>query len=114
MKFDRALLNNDTYLFLGYDKGQEVYCLRNIICTTVMRYLVADVDVLRVRKRSADSFNIKMLLYVNSDNKVCKASYVSTENPNKSILINSGSSEYILALRDYIMEYNNIELLRSE
>lgn len=114
MKFDRALLNNDTYLFLDYDRGQEVYCLRNIIYTTIMRYLIADVDVLRVRKRSADSFNIKMLLYVNSDNKVCKASYVSTENPNKSILINSGSSEYILALRDYIMEYNNIELLRSK
>lgn len=114
MKFDRSLLNDDTYLFLGYDKGQEVYCLRNIICTTVMRYLVADVDILRVRKRSADSFNIKMLLYINSDNKVCKVSYVSTENPNKSILINNGSSEYILALRDYIMEYNNIELLRSE
>lgn len=115
MKFDRALLNDDTYIFLGYDKGQEVYCLRNIICTTVMRYLVADVDVLRVRKRSADSFNIKMLLYVNSDNKVCKASYVSTENPNKSILIrNDDSPEYILTLRNYIMEYNNIELLRSE
>lgn len=114
MKFDRSLLNDDTYLFLGYDKGQEVYCLRNIICTTIMRYLVADVDILRVRKRSADSFNIKMLLYINSDNKVCKVSYVSTENPNKSILINNDSSEYILALRDYIMEYNNIELLRSE
>ena len=108
MKFDRNLLNDDTYYFLGYNKRQEVYCLRNIICTTVMRYLVADVDVLRVRKRSADSFNIKMLLYVNSDNKVCKASYVSTENPNKSILINSDSQEYILALRNYIMEYNNL------
>lgn len=114
MKFDRSLLNDDTYLFLGYDKGQEIYCLRNIICVNIEGFLVADVDILRVRKRSADSFNIKMLLYINSDNKVCKVSYVSTENPNKSILINNDSSEYILALRDYIMEYNNIELLRSE
>lgn len=110
MKFDRGLLNDDTYLFLGYDKGQEVYCLRNIIYNRIMKYLIADVDILRVRTRSADSFNIKMLLYVNSDNKVCKASYVSTENPNKSILIrDDDSQEYILTLRNYIIRNNNIE-----
>lgn len=109
MKFDRGLLNDDTYLFLGYDKGQEVYCLRNIIYNRIMKYLIADVDILRVRTRSADSFNIKMLLYVNSDNKVCKASYISTENPNKSILINGDSREYILTLRNYIIRNNNIE-----
>lgn len=114
MKFDRTLLNDDTYLFLGYDKGQEIYCLRNMICVNIEGFLIADIDLLRVRKRSADSFNIKMLLYINSDNKVCKASYISTENPDKSILINSGSSEYILTLRNYIMEYNDLELLRSE
>lgn len=110
MKFNRGLLNDDTYLFLGYDKGQEVYCLRNIIYNRIMKYLIADVDILRVRTRSADSFNIKMLLYVNSDNKVCKASYVSTENPNKSILIrDDDSQEYILTLRNYIIRNNNIE-----
>ena len=112
MKFDRCLLNDDTYLFLGYDKGQEVYCLRNIIYNRIMKYLIADVDILRVRTRSADSFNIKMLLYINSNNKVCKASYVSTENPNKSILIKDDDShrqEYILTLRNYIIRNNNIE-----
>lgn len=114
MKFDRCLLNDDTYLFLGYDKGKEVYCLRNIIYNRIMKYLIADVDILRVRTRSADSFNIKMLLYVNSDNKVCKASYVSTEKPNKSILIrDDDSQEYILTLRNYIIRNNNIELIKE-
>lgn len=113
MKFDRALLNDDTYLFLGYDKGQEIYCLRNMICVNIEGFLIADIDLLRVRKQSADSFNIKMLLQ-SIDNKVYQSSYVSTENPNKSILINSDSEEYILVLRNYIMEYNNIELLRSK
>lgn len=115
MKFNRGLLNDDIYLFLGYDKGQEVYCLRNMICVNISGYLIADVDVLKIRKRSADSFNIKMLLSI-IDNKVYASSYVSTENPNRSILINNDydSQEYILALRDYIMRNNNIELIRSE
>ena len=108
MKFDRSLLNDDTYLFLGYDKGQEVYCLRNIICVNIEGFLIADVDLLRVRKRSADSFNIKMLLQ-SIDNKVYQSSYVSIEEPNRTIYIDNNSEEYILTLRNYIMEYNNIE-----
>lgn len=114
MKFDRNLLNDDIYLFLGYDKGQEVYCLKNIICVNVKGFLIADVDLLRVRKRSADSFNIKMLLST-IDNKVYASSYISLEHPNKTILIDDDgdSREYILALRNYIMEYNNLELLKE-
>ena len=117
MKFDRCLLNDDTYLFLGYDKGQEIYCLRNIICIKIKGVLMVDASLLRVRKRSADSFDIKMVLHINSNNEIYQASYVSLEHPNKSIVVRDDDShrkEYILALRNYIMEYNNIKLLRSE
>lgn len=114
MKFDRCLLNDNTYLFLGYNKGQEVYCLRNIICVRIKGVLMVDASLLRVRKRSADSFDIKMVLHINSNNEVYRSSYISLEYPNKSIVINNDSPDYILALRNYIMEYNNIELLRSE
>lgn len=112
MKFDRALLNDDTYLFLGYDKGQEIYCLRNMICVNIEGFLIANIDLLRVRKQSADSFNIKMLLQ-SIDNKVYQSSYISIENPNRTIYIKDESKEYILVLRNYIMRNNNLELLRK-
>ena len=110
MKFDRSLLNDDIYYYLGHDRNQDIYCLRNIIYVNVSGFLIVDIHMLRVRKRSADSFTIKMLLHINSNNKVYKTSYVLLEKPNKSIIIDNNDKEYIIRLRNYIMENNNLEI----